>query len=103
MLNILETFDLRLAARWSAETLHLMIESMKRAFRDRAAYLGDPALNEIPAKLLDKTYARQLAATIDPERATPSAELAGGIRDHDRKRADDALVGGRRDRERPSA
>ncbi len=57
-----------------------MIESMKRAYRDRAAYLGDPAMTSIPAKLLERTYAEQLAATIDPLRATPSSELAGGIR-----------------------
>ncbi len=78
-LNMLEKFDLQARGRWSAETLHLMIESMKRAFRDRAAYLGDPATNRIPAMLLDKNYARQLAAGISPTRATPSVELAGGI------------------------
>ena len=79
-LNILETFDLRSQGRGSPETLHLLIESMRRAYRDRAAYLGDPATTKIPAKLLDKDYARQLAATIDPQRATPSAELAGDIK-----------------------
>ena len=42
-------------------------------------YLGDPATTAIPDKLLDKTYARKLAATIDPQRATPSASLAGEI------------------------
>lgn len=79
-LNMLETFDLKSQGRWSAETLHLMIECMRRAFRDRAAYLGDPATTEIPAKLLDKEYARRLAATINPKRATPSIELAGDIK-----------------------
>jgi gamma-glutamyltranspeptidase/glutathione hydrolase len=78
-LNILENFDLRSQGRWSAATLHVMIESMRRAYRDRAAYLGDPATTAIPDKLLDKAYARQLAATIDPHRATPSASLAGEI------------------------
>jgi gamma-glutamyltranspeptidase/glutathione hydrolase len=78
-LNILENFDLRAQGRWSAATLHLMIESMRRAYRDRAAYLGDPATTSIPDKLLDKAYAKQLAATIDPHRATPSASLAGEI------------------------
>ena len=79
MLNMLETFDLRSRGRWSSDTLHLMIECMKRAYRDRAAYLGDPAFTAIPAKLLEKGYARQLAATINPRRATPSVELAGDI------------------------
>ncbi len=78
-LNILETFDLKARGRWSAETLHLLVESMKRAFRDRAAYLGDPATTSIPAKLLEKEYARTLAAGIDLARAAPSTELAGGI------------------------
>jgi len=79
-LNILENFDLKAQGRWSPETLHLMIESMRRAFRDRAAYLGDPAVNEIPPRLLDKAYAKKLAATIDLRRATPSLELAGDIK-----------------------
>jgi gamma-glutamyltranspeptidase/glutathione hydrolase len=78
-LNILETFDLRSRGRWSAETLHLLIEAMRRAYRDRAAWLGDPAMTQIPPKLLDKDYARRLAATIDPDRATPSVNLAGDI------------------------
>jgi gamma-glutamyltranspeptidase/glutathione hydrolase len=78
-LNMLETFDLKARGRWSSETLHLVIECMRRAFRDRAAYLGDPATTRIPAKLLEKEYARGLAATIDPNRATPSIELAGDI------------------------
>lgn len=79
MLNILENFDLRSQGRWSGETLHLMIEAMRRAYRDRASYLGDPATNEIPAKLTDKQYARALAATIDRTHATPSESLAEGI------------------------
>jgi gamma-glutamyltranspeptidase/glutathione hydrolase len=78
-LNALENFDLRRQGRWSPETLHVMIETMKRAFRDRALYLGDPAGNVIPEKLLDKDYARDLAASIDPRRATPSVELAGDL------------------------
>jgi gamma-glutamyltranspeptidase/glutathione hydrolase len=76
---MLETFDLAAHPRCSRETLHRLIESAKRAYRDRACYLGDPAATEIPAKLLDKQYARELAATIDPRRATPSVELAGEI------------------------
>ena len=79
MLNMLETFDLHSQPRWSSETLHRMIESARRAYRDRACYLGDPAVNEFPARLLDKEYARQLAATIDSAKATPSEELAGEI------------------------
>lgn len=78
-LNILESFDLDGKGRFSAPTLHLMIESSRRAYRDRAAYLGDPAMTVIPGKLLDKAYARELAAGIDLEHATRSEELAGEI------------------------
>lgn len=76
ILNILECFEP--AERASATNVHRMVEAMKRAYRDRARYLGDPTVNEIPAKLIDKEYSRQLAATIG-DRATPSAELAGDI------------------------
>lgn len=78
-LNMLETFDLRSQGRWSPDTLHVMIESMRRAFRERACYLGDPNWTQIPARLLDKQFASELAAGIDPRRATPSIELAGDI------------------------
>jgi gamma-glutamyltranspeptidase/glutathione hydrolase len=78
-LNILEVFDLRSEGRWSPRTLHLMVESMKHSYRDRACYLGDPAMTTIPGKLVDKQYARASAATIDVSRATPSEELAGEV------------------------
>jgi gamma-glutamyltranspeptidase/glutathione hydrolase len=79
MLNILEQFPLREYARHAPETLHLVTEAMRRAYADRARYLGDPAFTEIPAFLTSKEHARKLAATIDPARATPSAEAAPDI------------------------
>ncbi|HUR54643.1 MAG TPA: gamma-glutamyltransferase, partial [Gemmataceae bacterium] len=79
MLNILETFDLKKHGRWSVETNHLMIEAMKRAFADRARFLGDPAFTEIPDHLVTKDYAKKLAAGIDLMKATPSAILAPEI------------------------
>jgi gamma-glutamyltranspeptidase/glutathione hydrolase len=79
MLNILENFDLRKEGRWSPRTLHVLIEAMRRAYCDRARYLGDPAFVKIPAHLTSKAYARQLAKGIDPDRATPSAALAKDI------------------------
>ena len=75
-LNILETFDLRSHSRFSVRNLHLVAESLRRVFRDRALHLGDPDFVQIPTHLTDKQYARELAATIRPERATPSIELA---------------------------
>ncbi len=79
MLNILENFDLRKQGRWSPETLHLMIETMKRAFCDRARYLGDQDFVKIPDFLTSKEYAKKLADGIDKNKATPSAELAKDI------------------------
>lgn len=79
MLNIIEPCELRGEGRWSAGTLHVLIEVMRRAYRDRAAYLGDPAFTEIPARLTEKPYARELNRSIDRTRATPSTELAGPI------------------------
>ena len=78
-LNILENFELKAEDRDSPATLHLMIETMRRVFCDRARYLGDPAFTDIPAKLLAKDYARELARSIDPARATPSEQLAPEI------------------------
>jgi gamma-glutamyltranspeptidase/glutathione hydrolase len=55
---------------------HLAIESMRRAYRDRALHLGDPDFVDMPmAKLLNKDYATLLAADIRLDRATPSASL----------------------------
>ncbi|HZY84118.1 MAG TPA: gamma-glutamyltransferase, partial [Gemmataceae bacterium] len=79
MLNTLEGLDLRKRGRHSAETAHLMIEAMRRAYRDRAAYLGDPDFVKVPAFLTAKEYAKRQAAKIDTRKATPSADLAGDI------------------------
>jgi gamma-glutamyltranspeptidase/glutathione hydrolase len=79
MLNILENFDLKKEGRWSPITLHLMIEAMRRAYCDRARYLGDADFVKIPAYLTDKDYARKLAQSIDRTRATPSEALARDI------------------------
>jgi gamma-glutamyltranspeptidase/glutathione hydrolase len=79
MLNILETHDLKRQGRWSPATLHLMIEAMRRAYCDRARYLGDADFVKIPAHLTSKEYAHQLARSIDPRKATRSEDLAGDI------------------------
>lgn len=73
-LGILETFDLSNAD--DIDKKHLIIEAMRRAYRDRAAYLGDPDFIHIPTqKLLNQEYIDGLAITIDNKRATASAEL----------------------------
>ncbi len=79
MLNILETFDLRKQGRWSPATMHLILEAMRRAYCDRARYLGDDDFVAIPDHLTSKDYARELAAKIDLEKATPSESLAKNI------------------------
>jgi len=74
-LNILEGLSMPSLAQASPSSLHLLIEAMKRAYADRARYLGDPAFTAAPvAKLLSKDYAATLRAGIDPQRATPAAE-----------------------------
>ena len=70
MLNILENFDLKKQGRWSPETLHIMIETMRRVYCDRARHLGDGDFVKIPAFLTSKEYAKKLAADIDLHKAT---------------------------------
>ncbi len=71
-LNILEGFPLGEMQQGSAPSLHLLIEAMKRAYADRARYLGDPAFVNAPiATLISKDYAAKQRATIDLKRATP--------------------------------
>ncbi len=77
MLNILENFDLKQHGRWSAVTNHLIIESMRLAYFDRACFLADPSFVEVPQRLVAKQYAKQLAASIDPRQAGSSERLAG--------------------------
>jgi len=79
MLNVLEPFDVKKHPRFSAETLHLMAETMRRAYCDRARHLGDPAFTKIPDFLTTKSYARKLADSIDLAKATSSEELAPDI------------------------
>ena len=74
MLNILEGYDLRASGFGSALTLHRMAESMRRAYADRARYLGDPDFNPtMPiARLTSKAYADELRRSIDDEKASAS-------------------------------
>ena len=76
MLNILEGYPMHDIRRGSAASLHLMIEAMKRGYADRARYLGDPAFVNAPvATLISKDYAAKQRRTIDPDHATPAAEI----------------------------
>jgi len=76
MLQILEGWDLK--SMDQAHRTHLVVEAMRRAYRDRTFFLGDPDFVDIPQKVLtSKDYAQGLRATIHPEKATPSDLLSG--------------------------
>jgi gamma-glutamyltranspeptidase/glutathione hydrolase len=80
MLNMIETFDLKSKGASSVDARHIEIEAMRRAYLDRARHLGDPDFVQIPlARLTSKEYARTLAATIDPAKASSSADLGKDI------------------------
>ncbi len=79
MLNMLEPMPLAQWGPGSAQTLHMMAESMKLAYADRSEYLGDPDFVKIPLKgLTSKTYAASLAKTIDPNKARPARDIKPG-------------------------
>ena len=71
VLNILENFDLSASyTQDPSRAMHLLAESMKLAFADRAHWLGDADFVDVPRGLVDTGYAKELAARIDPERAS---------------------------------
>lgn len=74
-LNILENFPL--AKLNASDKAHLIVEALRRAYRDRAEYLGDSDYVTVPAgKLMSKDYGREQAATIDLQRTTADSERA---------------------------
>jgi gamma-glutamyltranspeptidase / glutathione hydrolase len=79
MLNILEGFDLTKLHPFSSEYYHLLVEAMRRAYADRAEYMGDPDFSSIPIDgLIEKAYAERQRSTINPERASLSSEIGAG-------------------------
>lgn len=76
MLQILEGWELDDLGK--AKRVHLMVEAMRRAYRDRTMYLGDPDFEQVPVeRLTHPAYAAGLRATIHPDKATPSELLPG--------------------------
>ncbi len=74
MLNLLEGWDLKAGGYGSAQNLHYVAESMRRAFADRARYVADPDFAEVPvARLTSKDYAATLRRTINPQHASKSS------------------------------
>ena len=76
ILNILEGFDLAKLGNRSGGAIHLEAEAFRRAFYDRADFLGDPDYAKVPvAQLIDKKYAAAWRDSIDPNRASLSKDL----------------------------
>lgn len=76
MLNILEGYTLKKLGAGSPAALHLMIEAMKLAYADRAEFLGDADVVNVPVqRLISKDYAAELRTGIDPDRARPASEI----------------------------
>jgi gamma-glutamyltranspeptidase/glutathione hydrolase len=76
ILNILEGFDLAKAGFGSAEAIHLMTEAYRRAFYDRAQFLGDPEFSELPVlELAEKKYADEWRKSVHAQKASASARL----------------------------
>jgi gamma-glutamyltranspeptidase / glutathione hydrolase len=80
MANILDGYRLDRLGWHSARSLHLVGEAMRRAFADRNHFVGDPDFVQFPqAMLVSRDYADALRATIDTQRATPSAAVRPGL------------------------
>lgn len=80
MLNILEPLELKSKGLLTAPALHLQIEAMRRAYLDRARFLGDPDFSSVPvARLTSKEHARAVAASISPDKASSSVDLGKDI------------------------
>ena len=75
-LNILEGYDLAGMGDRSAQSIHYTVEAFRRAFFDRAEFMGDPDFSKIPvAQLIDKKYAAAWRESIDQTHSSPSKEL----------------------------
>jgi len=76
ILNILEGYDLAKSGNRSADAIHLEAEAFRRAFYDRADFMGDPDFTKVPvAQLIDKKYAAAWRDSIDPNLASVSTDL----------------------------
>ena len=83
-LNILEGFPMHDMKQGTAPSLHVMIEAMKRAYADRARYLGDPGFVKAPvAVLTSKDYAAKQRASIDLDHATPWTDALSATPPHE--------------------
>ncbi|MGC1521769.1 MAG: gamma-glutamyltransferase [Steroidobacteraceae bacterium] len=82
MLQVLQAYPLKALGFHSSESLHLMTEAMRHAYRDRNTYLGDPAFVDNPiARLLSMQHTEEIRARIQAHRATPSTRLGKAAAD----------------------
>lgn len=79
MLNMLEAYDLQAMGWNSAKYTHIVVETMRRAFADRAQFLGDTDFVEVPVQaFLSRKFASSRRLSIDPTRASSSLEVGAG-------------------------
>ena len=79
VLNMLETYDIRKMKYNSAAKYHVLAEAMRRAFADRAEFMGDPDFENVPvASLIDKDYAVRRSSSINLTKASSSREVGHG-------------------------
>lgn len=78
-LNVLENYDLRAMEHNSSKKYHILAETLRRAFADRAEYMADPDFAQVPvAELISKDYATKRRAAIDLTKASKSADVRAG-------------------------
>jgi gamma-glutamyltranspeptidase/glutathione hydrolase len=84
ILNVLEGYPMKDLGYRSAQSVHYQIEAMRHAYMDRNSYLGDPDFVKNPLeRLLDKGYAGQIRAAIDPAKAGVSKDIKPGVPPHE--------------------
>jgi len=83
MLNILEEFDVAELGFGTADSIHLLLESMKKAFADRNRYTGDPDFVEVPVeRLISKHHVEDFIDSIEMDKASPEIDPGGKEPDH---------------------
>lgn len=79
VLNMLEGYDIRSMGYNSAAKYHVLTEAMRRAFADRAEFMGDPDFATVPVDtLIDKKYAKERRDSIDLQKASTSKDIGHG-------------------------
>lgn len=92
MLNMLEAMNLQKETRQSVRAIHLVVEAQRRAYLDRARFLGDPDFSAVPVdRLISKAHAKELIANVVPDKASSSAELGKDILSSGKLPADESM------------